>query len=177
MGNPYLDGEQARNEFIKLQKMLKKTGYSFKLANGRNQVLDIEGKCKLIVMASPANTQFGKALPTRIKEYNDVPVYVVLTRNPKDYPDTSMTQYWGKIKKASSIRIKSYNGLVIGLDNVIAKIDEMVNGEKLTKPYENQIDFSLAANKNIDMKKFNDYLKEEKIPKHVRDVIVTLLKF
>ena len=83
---------------------MKKNGYSFKLADGRSQVLDIEGKCKLIVMASPANTLFGKALPSRIKQYNDVPVYVVLTRNPKDYPDTSMNQYWSKIKKASSIR-------------------------------------------------------------------------
>jgi hypothetical protein len=176
MGNPYLDGEQARNEFIKLQNKLKKRGYSFKLANGRNQVLDIEGKCKLIVIASPANTLFKKALPTRLKEYNDVPVYIVLTRDPKDYPDSSMSQYWSKIKKATSIRIKHYNGLVIGLDSLLAKIDDMIDGVKLDKPYENQIDFSLAAEKVIDMKKLNDYLKEEKVSKNVRDVIVTLLK-
>ena len=176
MGNPFLDGEQARNEFIKLQKRLKKNGYSVKLANGRSQVLDVNGKCKLIVMASPANTLFGKALEARIRQYNGVPVYVVLTRNPKDYPDTSMGQYWSKIKKATSMRIKQYNGLVIGLDSVLSKIDDMVAGIKLAKPYENQIDFSMAAEKVIDMKKLNDYFKEEKVSKNVREVILTLLK-
>lgn len=177
MRNPYLDGEQAREEFNKLQKLFKTNGYNVKLNDGRSQILCINNKCNLIVMSSPANTLFGAALKSRIKKYNNLPTYVVLTRNPNEYPDKSINLYWNKIKKVSSMKMKSYNGLLIGLDNVLGNIGEMIKGNKLEKPYRNQIDFSIKAEKVIDITKLESYLKENKVSKEVREVIITLLKY
>ena len=176
MRNPYADGEQARNEFSELQRLLKKKRCSVKLHDGRSQILTIDGKCKLIVMSSPASTLFGEALKTRIKKYADIPTYVVLTRNANEYPDKSMTSYWGKIDEVSSIKAKLYQGLVIGIDNVLLNLDSILNGDKLSKPYKNQIDFSIKADKIIDKAKLNAYLKKEKVSKKVREVIEGLLK-
>jgi hypothetical protein len=176
MGNPYLDGEQARNEFIKLQKSLKKRGYSISSNDSRSQVLDINGKCRLIVMSSPSSTLFGSALAARIKKYADIPTYVVLTRDSNEYPDKSMNSYWSKINKVSTIKTKLYQGLVIGIDDVLTKVDTMVKGDKLEKPYKNQIDFSIKSQKSISIKELNAFFKKEKVSKKAREVIEVLYK-
>lgn len=176
MGNPYLDGEQARNEFSKLQKSLKKRGYSVTSKDGRSQILDINGKCRLIVMSSPASTLFGLALKARIKKYTDIPTYVVLTRDSNEYPDKSMNSYWSKINKVSSIKTKLYQGLVIGIDNVLLNLDSMLKGNKLDKPYKNQIDFSIKANKRIDLQTLNAFLKKEKASKDVKEAVRLIYK-